>query len=62
MIDRVLIALLMTDRYNTWKDNLGPGPDKKLAADRIEEPTAKVYQITSKVWYHERTDEWVLKL
>lgn len=37
MKDDELIERLRRHRYNTWKDNLGPEPDKKLAADRIEE-------------------------
>jgi hypothetical protein len=35
--DEKLIARLRVHRYNTWKDDLGPEPDKKLAADRIEQ-------------------------
>lgn len=28
---------LRQHRYNTWNDDLGPEPDKALAADRIEQ-------------------------
>ena len=32
-----LIKRLRQHRYNTWNDDLGPEPDKALAADRIEQ-------------------------
>ena len=32
-----LIKRLRQHRYNTWNDDLGPEPDKELAADCIEQ-------------------------
>lgn len=37
-----LITRLRQHRYGAWNDDLGPEPDKALAADRIEALTAKL--------------------
>ena len=50
---------LRQHRYNTWNDDLGPEPDKALAADRIEQLERERDALaTDLLFYTEDRDFW----
>lgn len=49
---------LRQHRYNTWNDDLGPEPDKALAADRIEQLER---ELEVAVWYRAAWDQAMLQ-